>query len=145
MIYIHVAGCCPCCAIIWTEPTSTRARTRIVRYHVRPVALEHLFARITRSGLCDPVRKQVAGVSCLRALCGDSQTGELSAGLGGGRDIWGSAGNERGGSGGDEGDGCEGKEDCRLHGCCVVLVLGKMFEVCNEWAGNEGKIYRRES
>ena len=84
--------------------------------------------------------KQVAGVSCLRALCGDSQASELGAGFGCGRDIWGSARNERGRSGGDEGDRCEGEEDCGLHGCCVALVLRGMFEVCNERVGNEGKI-----
>jgi hypothetical protein len=132
MVNVHI--CCrrPRRAIIRTKPTAARARARRVGNYIRAVALEDLFARITCACLSDPVREQVAGVSCLRALSGDGQTGELGAGFGCGGDIWGRAGNERCWGGGDEGKGGEGEEESGFHCCCVWdCGVEAVLEVCS--------------
>jgi hypothetical protein len=104
VVNIHICRRAPRRAIVRTEPASACACARRVGYDIGAIAFEDLFARVAGAGLSDPVGEQVARVTCLRALRGDSETSELSAGFRGRGDVGWCAGDEgRWGCGDGEG------------------------------------------
>jgi len=87
MIDIDVACCCPRRAIVRTEPASRCRRARRVGYDTGAISFQDRLTRVARSGLSDPVRKQVTGVAGLRSLGGNGEAGKLGSGGGRGGNV----------------------------------------------------------
>jgi hypothetical protein len=124
VINVNITCGRPCCSIIWTEPASACASARRVGDYICAIALQDLFTRVASARLSDPVREQVARVARLWSLSCDGQASKLSSCFAGGWNVgrctsgevkwcW---------SRRDEGHGCDGNEEGRLHDCCQYLL-----------------------